>query len=643
MNKNILLKPLFASVILLTLVFLYCTEPFSVHDFASSDRSPPPPLITSPDSSSSQKMVTVRLSMNLNARTILPDIQKTIENDGFKSFRVIFVRSNKNPPGDRDARPFEIEGGLQAVLDASYPIPEGWYDKVEVQAFFADDWAPGSLGAIGKSNNEEDFYVGIGDPNLKTTIVLSTFGDDNVEVKHGYFSWDITDPDNSLDYLTVGDKALITINPLVGTGTTYSLPETNLLDPCWGLTKSHKLGTGIYNVVFEFGKKDCSSVKFSEILYIGTGGAVSYYSYTIPKLASTKINITIYNLNYPAPNNMNIILETAVGSLITNLSTSSLFPNSFDPTAVFNSWYKNPTTAWKNYDRFLSNTTIYAKWEVKYKISPMGVILKEIPKGTFTMGSPESEFPGDRFPDREEQHSETLNNGFYIGAYLVTQKQYRDIMERYQGEKGGVILNSSPSDFNSNPANGEVQENRPVENVNWYEAIVFCNRLSDLENLDRVYSISGTTNQESWIIANGGSVPNNVDNATWNAVIMINGANGYRLPTKADWEYACRAGTTTAFNNGNNDAALIDAAAWYSANSEGKTHEVGKKSANAWGLYDMHGNVFEWNWDAYNSTQVKMHGGDYASQPKDLRSAFWYPYERYWKIPSHGFRLVRGL
>jgi len=201
--------------------------------------------------------------------------------------------------------------------------------------------------------------------------------------------------------------------------------------------------------------------------------------------------------------------------------------------------------------------------------------------GTFTMGSPENE--PERNADEGPQHQVTLGS-FFMNKYEVTQKEYQEVM------------GTNPSIFKG--------DNLPVDSVSWFDAVEYCNKRSVMEGLLPVYAISGLGDNRSVI---------------WNR-----NANGYRLPTEAEWEYACRAGTTTAYNTG---ADMSDDTGWYESNSGRRTHPVGQKPANAWGLYDMHGNVSELCWDrygAYSGDAQTDSGGASSGSGRVRRGGTWY-------------------
>ena len=186
--------------------------------------------------------------------------------------------------------------------------------------------------------------------------------------------------------------------------------------------------------------------------------------------------------------------------------------------------------------------------ECDFEIAP-GVMMRMcwIPPGDFLMGSPEDELG---HYDDETQHQVTITRGFWLGKCEVTQAQWE------------AVMGSNPSHFKG--------LDLPVECVSWNDIAAPG---GFLEQVNRLAT-------EGW---------------------------SFSLPTEAQWEYACRAGTTTALNSGKNLTSTsevcrnLDEVAWYDENSGGRTHPVGGKAANAWGLHDMHGNVCEWCADGYGA------------------------------------------
>lgn len=248
--------------------------------------------------------------------------------------------------------------------------------------------------------------------------------------------------------------------------------------------------------------------------------------------------------------------------------------------------------------------------------------------GTFKMGSPESE---NWRSDDELQHEVTVSD-FYISCYEVTQAEYKSLM------------NDNPSNFKG--------DKLPVENVSWLDAVKYCNAKSEKENLTPAYKIEG-------------------NKVTWNTE-----ADGYRLPTEAEWEYACRAGTNTPFNTENsispNEANYYGhypyeiEENYFSQNKlttkpgiyRGETLKVGSFKPNKFGLYDMHGNVAEWCWDIYapydaassienpvgpsEGTRRVNRGGAWNDFAKNMRSSYRAATPQENSSFNLGFRLAKG-
>ena len=270
-----------------------------------------------------------------------------------------------------------------------------------------------------------------------------------------------------------------------------------------------------------------------------------------------------------------------------------------------------------------------------FDFAPIDMV--SVPGGTFTMGDTRGEGNEIELPT----HSVTLNP-FYMGTYEVTQGEYAQYMQP---------VSSWTSEYG-------LGYNYPAYNVSWYAILKYSNLRSMAEGLTPVYSISGSTDPANW-----GEVPNtwnHPDTPSWIVAICNWNANGYRLPTEAEWEYAARGATNTPdyLYSGSDD---IDAVAWYDGiNSPHGSIPVGTLAPNGLGLYDMSGNVMEWCWDwysgdYYSSSPSSNPTGPESGAPRVLRGGHWHGSADYSRVSdrlnaypdeSHyvfGFRLCRSV
>jgi len=253
--------------------------------------------------------------------------------------------------------------------------------------------------------------------------------------------------------------------------------------------------------------------------------------------------------------------------------------------------------------------------------------------------------------DAEEGNISVITKPYYLGKYQITRQQFKDIMGTDPSSTG---YSSGMDD--------------PVQYVNWYHAIAFCNKLSLLEGLTPAYTVSGVSN---WANLAFSSIPTS-SNTDWDGATCDFNASGYRLPTEMEWMWAAMGAPADGQNGGINRTGYSKAYAgegygtgtsignyaWYTSNSSSKTHPVGGKLPNELGLYDMTGNVWEWCWDwhasyptgaqtdytgAGSGSNRVIRGGRWgfiASYCTVANRSYYHPYYQSYNI---GFRILRPV
>jgi len=340
-------------------------------------------------------------------------------------------------------------------------------------------------------------------------------------------------------------------------------------------------GSAVYQTPLQFGQDITIKAMAVRIGWKESSIASVNYTFTFDQTVASPI-ISPPSGTYTAAQIVYITCETAEATIHYTLDGSEPTEDSavfdhYSSTIVVRDTRTIQAKAFKlGWNPSLTTTASYA-----IDIAPIEMIL--VPQGTFTMGDTRGVTNGWALPT----HSVTLNS-FYMGKYEVTQAEWV------------AIIGSNPS----HAYNG-IGDNYPVNQVSWYAILRYCNLRSMAEGLVPIYSISGSTNPDHW-----GDVPDTWDHqnaAPWGAAICNWSANGYRLPTEAEWEYAARGATNTPdyLYSGSDD---IDAVGWYIGNNTPNgSKPVGTKAPNGLGIYDMSGNILEWCWDAYD---------DYSSEPQ---------------------------
>lgn len=283
--------------------------------------------------------------------------------------------------------------------------------------------------------------------------------------------------------------------------------------------------------------------------------------------------------------------------------------------------------------------------DLEWQTNSLGMTLIRVPAGTFTRTS----FLVRRDPGAESIAASALTRGnsdpltqtvrvsrpFLLADREVTRAQFQLMVE-----DATIPADQKPTQWIGADDSRSPDDSCPVQRVNWFDAVMFCNWLSRREGLDPAYEPSGEIE---------------LGRLNWTTYSLNRGSDGYRLPTEAEWEFACRAGTTTKYSCGDDFGAIEN----YAVLRSSRTRPVGSKRPNAWGLFDLHGNVWEWCHDAHgmygreadvvdpigagNPRMRVLRGGDFMTLDEEaLQSDFRFAFMLYYRRFNNGFRVARG-